>query len=55
VINAVDDSIRSDNYFTDSRNAVFWDDAATLGKVLKLVGLRDEAIGESFGALRTVA
>jgi len=41
VIDAVNDSVRSDNYFTYGWETILGDDLAKLGKVLQLVSLCD--------------
>lgn len=55
MIDAINNSIRSDNDFTDMWKAILRDNSANLGKVLQLVSLCDEAIGERFSARRAVA
>jgi hypothetical protein len=55
VINSVNNPVRSDNYFTDSWDAILRDNSANLGKVLELVSLCDEAIAKHFCALTAVA
>jgi hypothetical protein len=55
VIDAVNNPVRSDNDFTDSWDAILRDNSATLGKVLQLVSLCDQAIAERFCALTAVA
>jgi len=55
LIDAVNNPVRSDNDFTYCCDAILRDNSANLGKVLQLVGLCDEAIGERFCALSAVA
>jgi hypothetical protein len=46
MIDAVNNPVGSDYDFADSGNAILGDNSAELGKVLQLVTLCDEAIGE---------
>jgi hypothetical protein len=55
VIEAVDNSVGSNNEFADISNAILRDNPANFGKVAQSLSFCDEAIAERFCAATAVA